>query len=54
MVYAVLASKQQLNITHTHFIGNPDWVIAKYNELKGKLNRLHPDKTFPRATAPPC
>ena len=53
MVYAVLASKQQINITHTYFIGNPDWVIEKYNELKDKLNKLNPDRSFPRATAPP-
>ena len=53
MVYAILASKQRINITHTHFIGNPDWVIEKYNELKAKLGKLNPDRSFPRAAAPP-
>lgn len=34
MVEALITHPVELNISHTHFIGNPEWVINKYNELK--------------------
>lgn len=38
MVEALLEHPVELNISHTYFIGNPDWVIAKYKELKSILS----------------
>ena len=37
MVESVMTHSTELNISHTHFIGNPDWVIARYKELSVKL-----------------
>jgi putative transposase len=34
MVEALITHPVELNISHTYFIGNPDWVIAKYKELR--------------------
>lgn len=38
MVSSLLENAPNLNISHTYFIGNPDWVIAKYNELRQILS----------------
>jgi putative transposase len=37
MVEALIAHPIKMNISHTYFIGNPDWVITKYQELKAAL-----------------
>lgn len=34
MVYAVMEAKGYVNISHTHFIGDPDWVKEQYEGLK--------------------
>lgn len=39
MVEAILRHPVELNISHTYFIGNPDWVIVKYNDLKEILRK---------------
>lgn len=38
MVIALLNQPREINISDTYFIGNPDWVIAKYKELKTALS----------------
>jgi hypothetical protein len=43
MVGELMLHKKELDISHTYFIGNPEWVIKKYNELKAALG-LNPDK----------
>ncbi len=40
MVVALIKQPRDMNISHTYFIGNPDWVIAKYRELKSVLSLL--------------
>lgn len=37
MVEALIKGFQTLNISHTYFIGDPDWVIKKYRELKKNI-----------------
>jgi putative transposase len=37
MVNALLEQPRAINISQTYFIGNPDWVITKYKELKAPL-----------------
>lgn len=54
MVEALIANKEQLNITHTYFIGNPDWVIKKYGELKAALKeKILQKRNRSMSTAPP-
>lgn len=38
MVYSILEAKQELNVTHTYFIGDPNWVAEQYQRLK-EMNR---------------
>ncbi|MBI2092458.1 MAG: transposase [Deltaproteobacteria bacterium] len=40
MVNAVLNNPEDLNISHTYFVGNPEWVIGKYNELQFLLLQI--------------
>ncbi len=47
MVEALIMHPEDLNISHTYFIGNPDWVVAKYRELKVVLR----EKRLARQTA---
>ncbi len=49
IVEALIAHRASMNISHTYFIGNPDWVLKKYRELGEKTGRrlanlspLHP------------
>lgn len=48
MVETLMTQKRELNISDTYFIGNPDWVIKKYKEMKSsstskqKKNGLSP------------
>ena len=50
MVENLIDNQVDLNISRTYFIGNPDWVIAKYNELRAILKQRY---TSCIATAPP-
>ena len=43
MVGSLMSKKIELNISGTYFIGNPDWVIQKYRELRTALSS-HQDK----------
>lgn len=52
MVEALLLNAKALNISHTHFIGNPTWVMNKYNELRQKL-REKAISRFGLAATPP-
>jgi putative transposase len=49
IVQALLEHRREINISHTYFIGDPEWVISKHRELCEKLGRrvgearcLHP------------
>jgi len=37
MVSELMLNKKKLEISHTYFIGNPEWVIKKYHEMKSSL-----------------
>lgn len=50
MVEEVVNNAEAMNISRTYFIGNPDWVIAKYQELRSILKQR---ETINLATAPP-
>lgn len=51
MVDALIEHPREINISHTYFIGNPDWVIKKYQELKTVLRQKESLSQPP--TAPP-
>jgi len=53
IVEALMAHRQEINISHTYYIGNPDWVIKKYRELCDKLGRKVTDAQIERMTSPP-
>lgn len=38
MVTELMLHKKELDISHTYFIGNPDWVVRKYKEMKAALS----------------
>jgi hypothetical protein len=40
MVDALIDQPRKINISNVYFIGNPDWVIAKYKELKSALSSI--------------
>jgi len=42
-----------MNISHTNFIGDPDWVIRKYRELCESLGRKVTDAMVERMLGPP-
>lgn len=42
MVEALMNHPTEINISHTYFIGNPDWVIGKYKELMAVLRNKTP------------
>lgn len=48
MVDALIEHPRDINISHTYFIGNPDWVTMKYCELKKALS-----KEFKTCLSPP-
>lgn len=53
IVEALIANRQVMNISHTYFIGNPDWAIKKYRELCEKFGRKLTDAMASRVTSPP-
>lgn len=38
-VEGLMAHRELLNISHVQYIGDPDWVLAKYRELRARLGR---------------
>lgn len=53
IVEALITHRKLMNISHTYFIGNPDWVTKKYRELCNKLGRRASDSMAVRMTSPP-
>nr|HPQ81578.1 transposase [bacterium] len=39
IVGALIEHRRLMNISHTYFIGDPDWVLKKYRELCDRLGR---------------
>lgn len=39
IVEALMEHRRIMNISHTHFIGDPDWVLKKYRELCERLGK---------------
>lgn len=40
MVNSLLVQPRAVNISQTYFIGDPDWVTAKYKELKASISQV--------------
>ncbi|MBN1283396.1 MAG: transposase [Proteobacteria bacterium] len=53
IVESIMAHRREINISHTHFIGNPEWVLSKYRELCEKLGRKATDARLIRMTSAP-
>ncbi len=53
IVESLIEHRKQLNISHTHFIGSPEWVFGKYRELCVRLGRKINEAIFLRLTSPP-
>ncbi|HPW44775.1 MAG TPA: transposase [bacterium] len=53
IVESIIEHRKELNISHTYFIGNPDWVLGKYRELCTRLGRKINEAIFLRLTSPP-
>lgn len=49
MIGALIEQPREINISSTYFIGNPDWVISKYRELRAALSSIQDSGRF----APP-
>ena len=39
IVKALMSQRERMNISHTPYIGDPDWVVGKYRELCAVLGR---------------
>ena len=53
IVEALLEHRSLMNISHTYFIGDPDWVLRKYRELCERLGRKVTEAMVTRLTGPP-
>lgn len=53
IVSALMEHRRLMNISHTHFIGDPDWVMNKYRELCDRLGRKVTEAMVARQLAPP-
>lgn len=53
IVEALMEHRKLMNISHTYFIGDPDWVMRKYRELCEKLGRKVTEAMAMRLTGPP-
>lgn len=53
IVAALIEHRALLNISHTHFIGNPEWVLKKYRELCERLGKKMTNAMLLRLTSPP-
>lgn len=50
IVEALMEHRRTMNISHTYFIGNPDWVLKKYRQLCENLGRKATDAMTARLT----
>lgn len=53
IVAALIEHRGFLNISHTHFIGDPEWVLKKYCELCNKLGKIVVNSRAGRFMSPP-
>lgn len=53
IVEGLMINGQVLNISHTYFIGDPEWVIGKYRELCARLGIKAVEKRVLRMLSPP-
>lgn len=53
IVAGLMERRRELNISHTYFIGDPDWVIKKYRKLCEKLGRKVTGSFVERMLGPP-
>ena len=53
MVESLIKHRRTMNISRTSFIGNPDWVIAKYRQLCERLGRRVSEAALIRMAGPP-
>lgn len=53
IVEMLMAHRKLLNISHTYFIGDPNWVLRKYQELCERLGRKVTETIAIRIIAPP-
>ncbi len=53
IVAALMEQRRLMNISHTYYIGNPDWVIERYRELCAILGRTVRESMVTRMTSPP-
>ncbi len=53
IVEAMMFQRRRMNISHTPFIGDPDWVLAQYRELCQRMGRTVTDFMASRITRPP-
>ena len=53
IVASLIEHRKLMNISHTHFIGDPEWVLKKYQELCDRLGRQMSKTVIRRMTGPP-
>jgi len=53
IVEAVMGQREGMNISHTQFIGDPDWVLSKYRELCERIRSRATGAVAERALSPP-
>lgn len=53
MVEALVGTKIRINISHTYFIGDPDWVVAKYKEFRSALSERYEKYRIDSCASPP-
>lgn len=53
IVEALIEHRKLMNISNTHFIGDPKWVLGKYRDLCKRLNRKMSEALYIRMTSPP-
>lgn len=53
IVQSLIERRKNMNISHTCFIGDPDWVLRKYRELCDRVGRKVTDAIVARMMGPP-
>lgn len=53
MVESLIENADTINISHTYFIGDPEWVIKKYMELREMMKKKMSKTIAPQAVSPP-
>ena len=53
IVASLIEQRRAMNISHTCFIGDPDWVLRKYRELCERLGRKVTDAMATQMMGPP-